>query len=124
MGMIISLIVALGFIILTILLARSVDRKYIVKKPNGDVDFAETSFYLRWNTLDTMNVCLSVYAVFCMVVLNILIMAEFTYEQALVQFFMSQSQAFVILVILNLCFRISRTLKSINARWGNASNEW
>lgn len=117
-GFKVSLIVSLVeiFILLTILIPFF--RKHIVRE-NKKINYAKTTVYLRWNVFDTITLILAVYTIVCVQVLNILLSSGETIENPYVQFFTNQAQAWVIVMVVYLVMRISATLKSIKARFGD-----
>lgn len=117
-GFKVSLIVSLVeiFILLTILIPFF--RKHIVRE-NKKINYAKTTVYLRWNVFDTITLILAVYTIVCVQVLNILLSSGETIENPYVQFFTNQTQAWVIVMVVYLVMRISATLKSIKARFGD-----
>lgn len=117
-GFKVSLIVSLVeiFILLTILIPFF--RKHIVRE-NKKINYAKTTVYLRWNVFDTITLILAIYTIVCVLVLNILLSSGETIENPYVQFFTNQAQAWVIVMVVYLVMRISATLKSIKARFGD-----
>ena len=118
MGWIVSFI-ALGIwtvIILAITIPMS--KKYVVRE-NGKINYKKTTIYLRWNVFDTLTLVLSIYTIFCVQALNMLLSSRQTIENPFVQFFTNQSQAWVIVIVGYLVTRVSMTLKSIKAHWGD-----
>ena len=92
-------------------------RKYVVRE-NKKINYAKTTIYLRWNIFDTVTLILAVYTIVCVQALNILLSSGETIENPYVQFFTNQAQAWVIVMVAYLVMRISATLKSIKARFG------
>lgn len=93
-------------------------RKHIVRE-NKKINYAKTTIFLRWNVFDTVTLILAVYTIVCVQALNILLSIGETIENSYVQFFMNQAQAWVIVMVVYLVMRISATLKSIKARFGD-----
>lgn len=122
----IGFIISLGVIgvaisvILSVLIP--VSRKYIVRE-NGKINYAKTTIYLRWNVFDTVTITLAIYTIICVQTLNILLSAGETIENPFVQFFTNQAQAWVIVMVLYFISRISATMKSIKARFGEMDDE-
>lgn len=121
-GWIISLIIIGIWIILIMAIMIPYDRKYIVRE-NNKINYKKTTIYLRWNKFDTLTLILAIYTIICVQVLNYLIMAGQTVENPYVQFFTNQSQAWVIVIVGYLVTRVSVTLKSIKAHWGDELDE-
>ncbi|WP_457812764.1 group-specific protein [Lysinibacillus fusiformis] len=94
------------------------DRKYVVRE-NRKINYKKTTIYLRWNVFDTLTLVLSIYTILCVQALNFLLTAGQTIENPYVQFFTNQSQAWVIVIVAYLVSRVSITLKSIKAHWGD-----
>lgn len=117
-GWIVSL--SIGAIIsgVYVAIAISLDRKYIVRE-NGKINYEKTTIFLRWNVIDTFTLILSIYTILCVQVLNMLVSTGQTIENPYVQFFTNQSQVWVIVDILYLVIRVSNTMKSIKAHWGD-----
>lgn len=117
-GFKVSLIVSLVeiFLLLTILIPFF--RKHIVRE-NKKINYAKTTVYMRWNIFDTITLILAIYTIVCVQVLNILLSSGETIENPYVQFFTNQAQAWVIVMVVYLVMRISATLKSIKARFGD-----
>ena len=117
-GFIISLIVgAIGIIVILATLIPFF-RKYIVRE-NGKINYKKTTIYLRWNVFDTVTLLLAIYTIVCVQVLNILLSSGETIENPYVQFFTNQAQAWVIVMVVYFVMRISATLKSIKAQFGD-----
>ena len=117
-GFIISLIVGgvMMVIIFSILIPFS--RKYIVRE-NGKINYAKTTIYLRWNVFDTVTLILAIYTIVCVQGLNILLSFGESIDNPYVQFFTNQAQAWVIVMVCYFVGRISGTIKSIKARFGD-----
>lgn len=96
----------------------SMHRKHVVKE-NRKINFKKTTIYLRWNVFDTVTLVLSIYTILCVQALNMLLSFGQTIENPYVQFFTNQSQAWVIVIVVYLVSRVSMTLKSIKAHWGD-----
>ena len=117
-GFIISLIVAaIGMIVIFATLIPFF-RKYIVRE-NGKINYKKTTIYLRWNVFDTVTLLLAIYMIVCVQVLNILLSSGETIENPYVQFFTNQAQVWVIVMVVYFVMRISATLKSIKAQFGD-----
>ncbi|MBU9714908.1 group-specific protein [Evansella tamaricis] len=116
-GFIVSLVVAAIVIIIIISIAIPMDRKYVVRE-YGRINYKKTKLYLRWNVFDTMTLCLAIYSMICVQVLNFLITSGLTVENVYVQFFTNQAQAFTVVSFIYLIQRIAMTLKTIKERWG------
>lgn len=117
-GFIISLIVAaIGMIVIFATLIPFF-RKYIVRE-NGKINYKKTTIYLRWNVFDTVTLLLAIYMIVCVQVLNILLSSGETIENPYVQFFTNQAQAWIIVMVVYFVMRISATLKSIKAQFGD-----
>ncbi|MFJ7978893.1 group-specific protein [Lysinibacillus xylanilyticus] len=117
-GFIWSLVVSGIMMIIILTLMIPMDRKYIVRE-HGKINYKKTTIYLRWNVFDTLTLFLSVYTIFCVQALIILLFCGKTIENSYVQFFTNQSQVWIIIVVIYLVLRISVTLKSIKAHWGD-----
>jgi len=117
-GWIVSLIVAGFLMIIILLIAIPMDRKYVVRK-NGKINYKETKIYLRWNVFDTLTLGLSIYSIICVQSLNFLVSSGETIENDFVQFFTNQGQVWTLVSILYLISRVSMTLKAIKERWGD-----
>jgi len=117
-GWIISFFVAGFWIIITSVITIQMNKKYIVRE-NGKINYKKTTIYLRWNVFDTLTLVLSIYTILCVQALNMLLSFSQTIENPYVQFFTNQSQAFVIVIVVNLVSRVSMTMKSIKAHWGD-----
>jgi hypothetical protein len=117
-GWIVSLIVAGILMFIIIAIAIPMDRKYIVRE-NGKINFKKTKVYLRWNVFDTLTLCLGIYSVVCVQVLNFLITSGQSVENGFVQFFTNQSQVWTLVTFIYFVIRVSSTLKSIKERWGD-----
>ncbi|QKS69894.1 group-specific protein [Paenalkalicoccus suaedae] len=118
-GFIISLIVTFIWITVILSIAIPFQRAHKVKV-NGKTDYKKATIYLRWNRLDTLNVILAIYLILCVQTLNMLLSFGVTIENPFVQFFTNQSQAWVIVLLAYLFFRITNTLKTIRAHWGES----
>ncbi|MFB7155953.1 MULTISPECIES: group-specific protein [unclassified Lysinibacillus] len=117
-GWIVSFFIAGFWIIITSVITIQMNKKYIVRE-NGKINYKKTTIYLRWNVFDTLTLVLAIYTILCMQALNMLLSFSQTIENPYVQFFTNQSQAFVIVIVVNLVSRVSMTLKSIKAHWGD-----
>ncbi|KOP82908.1 group-specific protein [Cytobacillus solani] len=117
-GWIISLIVGGVFMVLILAIAIPMDRKHIVRE-NGKINFKKTKIYLRWNVFDTLTLCLAIYAIICVQVLNLLISNGQNVENNFVQFFTNQAQVWTLVSMIYLISRVSLTLKAIKERWGD-----
>jgi len=117
-GWIMSLIFGGIMMVVIIVIAISLERKYIVRE-NGKINYKKTTIFLRWNVLDTLTLVLSIYTILCVQVLNMLVSSGQTVENPYVQFFTNQSQVWVTVDILYLVFRVSNTMKAIKAHWGD-----
>ena len=121
-GFIISLIVAaIGMIVIFATLIPFF-RKYIVRE-NGKINYKKTTIYLRWNVFDTVTLLLAIYTIICVQGLNILLSSGETIENPFVQFFTNQAQAWVIVMVVYFVMRISATLKSIKAQFGDVHDD-
>lgn len=117
-GFIISLIVgAIGIIVILATLIPFF-RKYIVRE-NGKINYKKTTIYLRWNVFDTVTLLLAIYTIICVQMLNILLSSGETIENPYVQFSTNQAQVWVIVMVVYFVMRISATLKSIKAQFGD-----
>ncbi len=120
LGFIISL-VAIGIwtiIIMSIMIP--FNKKYVVRnKLTNKIDYEKTTIYLRWNVFDTLTLVLAIYTILCVQALNMLISSGQDVENPFVQFFVNQSQAWVIVIVAYLITRISSTLKCIKAQFGD-----
>ncbi|MGG2106320.1 group-specific protein [Lysinibacillus pakistanensis] len=117
-GFIVSLIVIGIWSIIISGITIQMNKKYIVRE-NGKINYKKTTIYLRWNVFDTLTLVLAIYTILCMQALNMLLSFSQTIENPYVQFFTNQSQAWVIVIVANLVTRVSMTLKSIKAHWGD-----
>lgn len=117
MGWIVSLIVVGIWMVVILAIMIPLERKHVVRK-NGKIDYHQTKIFLRWNVFDTLTLCLVIYTIICVQALNLLISSGETVENVYVQFFTNQSQAWTIVAFLYLFFRLSNTLKTIRARFG------
>jgi len=117
-GFIISLIV--GGIMIAMILSILIPffRKYIVRE-NGKINYAKTTIYLRWNVFDTVTLILAIYTIICVQGLNLLLSSGETIDNPYVQFFTNQAQVWVIVMVAYFAMRISATIKSIKARFGD-----
>lgn len=93
-------------------------QKHVVRE-NGKINYAKTTIYLRWNIFDTYTCILAIYTIVCVQMLNILLSSGKTIDNSYVQFFTNQAQAWVIVMVVYFIIRISSTLKSIKARFGD-----
>ncbi|AVK84670.1 group-specific protein [Lysinibacillus sp. B2A1] len=117
-GWIVSLIFGGIMMVVIIVIAISLERKYIVRE-NGRINYKKTTIFLRWNVLDTLTLVLSIYTILCVQALNMLVSSGQTVENPYVQFFTNQSQVWVTVDILYLVTRVSNTMKAIKAHWGD-----
>jgi len=117
-GFIVSLIAIVVFTIIILGFTIPMDKKYVVRE-NGKINYKKTTIYLRWNVFDTLTLVLAIYTIFCVQALNMLLFRSQTIENPYVQFFTNQSQAWVIVIVGYLVSRVSITLKSIKAHWGD-----
>ncbi|GAF64798.1 hypothetical protein BTS2_1694 [Bacillus sp. TS-2] len=99
-GWILSLIVVFIWIVVILLIAIPMDRKYVVRT-NGKIDYKKTTIFLRWNVFDTLTLVLAIYTIICVQTLNLLVSFGQNAENSFVQFFTNQSQAFVIVTYSN-----------------------
>lgn len=118
LGFIVSLIVVGVWLIIILGITIPMDKKYVVRE-NGKINYKKTTIYLRWNVFDTLTLVLAIYTILCVQALNMLLFGSQTIENPYVQFFTNQSQAWVIVIVLYLVSRVSMTLKSIKAHWGD-----
>lgn len=123
-GFIVSLIVVAIWMIIIFAIMIPYNNKYIIRK-NKKIDYEKTKIYLRWNVFDTLTLTLAIYTIICVQVLNFLISSGENVENPYVQFFTNQSQVWVIVTVGYLVTRITTTLKSIKAQFGdiNESDE-
>jgi len=117
-GFIVSLIVVGVWLIIILGITIPMDKKYVVRE-NGKINYKKTTIYLRWNVFDTLTLVLAIYTILCVQALNMLLFGSQTIDNPYVQFFTNQSQAWVIVIVLYLVSRVSMTLKSIKAHWGD-----
>ena len=117
-GFKVSLIVSLFEMLVLFSILIPFFKKHIVRE-NKKINYAKTTVYLRWNVFDTITLILAIYTIVCVQVLNILLSSGQTIENPYVQFFTNQAQAWVIVMVVYLIMRISATLKSIKARFGD-----
>lgn len=117
-GWIVSFIAIGVWTIIISAITIQMNKKYIVRE-NGKINYKKTTIYLRWNVFDTLTLVIAIYTILCMQALNMLLSFSQTIENPYVQFFTNQSQAWVIVIVANLVTRISMTLKSIKAHWGD-----
>ncbi|MBM7579380.1 group-specific protein [Jeotgalibacillus terrae] len=117
-GWIISLGVMAVWITIIMAVMIPMHKKHIVKE-NGKINYKKTKIFLRWNRFDTMTLILAIYTILCIQALNMLLSSGFTIENHFVQFFTNQGQAWVIVVFAYLVTRVTATLKSIKAHWGD-----
>lgn len=121
-GFIVSFAVMIVMLLVMLLIIIPFDRKYIVRE-NRKVNYKKTTVYLRWNMFDTLTLVVAIYTIVCVQVLNIFISSGETIENPFVQFLTNQSQAWVIVTVAYLVMRLSLTLKSIKAHFGDLQNE-
>ena len=117
-GWIISLIVGAIWMVIILAVAVTVERKYIVRE-NKKINYSKTEIFMRWNVFDTMTLILAIYTIICVQALNMLISFGKDVTNPYVQFFTNQSQVWVLVTIVYLYFRVTNTLKSVQARWGD-----
>lgn len=117
-GWIVSLVVVGIWSIIIMAIVIPMNKKYVVRE-NRKINYKKTTIYLRWNVFDTLTLVLSIYTIFCVQALNMLLSFGQTIENPYVQFFTNQSQAWVIVIVGYLVSRVSMTLKSIKAHWGD-----
>ncbi|MFJ7736983.1 group-specific protein [Lysinibacillus sp. NPDC097287] len=117
-GWIVSIIVVGIWSIIIMAIMFPMNKKYVVKE-NGKINYKKTTIYLRWNVFDTLTLVLAIYTILCVQALNMLLSFGQTIENPYVQFFTNQSQAWVIVIVGYLVSRVSMTLKSIKAHWGD-----
>lgn len=117
-GFIISLIVGGIMIVMILSILIPFFRKYIVRE-NGKINYAKTTIYLRWNVFDTVTLILAIYTIICVQGLNLLLSSGETIDNPYVQFFTNQAQVWVIVMVAYFAMRISGTIKSIKARFGD-----
>lgn len=116
-GWIVSLAVMGLWIAVIMAVMIPMHRNHIVKE-NGKINYKKTTIFLRWNRFDTITLILAIYTILCIQALNLMLSGGFTIENPFVQFFTNQSQAWVIVVFAYLITRVTSTLKSIKAHWG------
>ncbi|MGE7114905.1 group-specific protein [Lysinibacillus sp. NPDC047702] len=117
-GFIVSLI-ANGVLTIIILgITIPMDKKYVVRE-NRKINYKKTTIYLRWNVFDTLTLVLAIYTILCVQAVFFLLASSQTIENPYVQFFANQSSAWVIVIVAYLVQRLSMTLKSIKAHWGD-----
>lgn len=121
-GFIISLIVGGVWMILLLSILIPFFHKYVVRE-NGKINYAKTTIYLRWNVFDTLTLLLAIYTIICVQALNLLLSTGETIENPYVQFFTNQAQVWVIVIVSYFSMRISATIKSIKARFGDTDVE-
>lgn len=114
----ISLIVSGVFMLIILAIMIPLDRKYIIRE-NRKINYKKTTIYLRRNVFDTLTLVLAIYTIVCVQALNMLLSSGQTIENPYVQFFTNQSQAWVIVIVVYFVSRVSMTLKSIKAHWGD-----
>lgn len=117
-GWIVSFIAVGVWTVIILAITIPMNKKYVVRE-NGKINYKKTTIYLRWNVFDTLTLVLSIYTIFCVQALNMLLSSRQTIENPFVQFFTNQSQAWVIVIVGYLVTRVSMTLKSIKAHWGD-----
>lgn len=121
-GFIISLMITGVWIAIILGILIPFFRKYVVRE-NGKINYVKTTIYLRWNLFDTMTLVLAIYTIGCVQGLNLLLSAGETIDNPYVQFFTNQAQAWVIVMVGYFVARISATMKSIKARFGEIPDE-
>ncbi|MGE7930229.1 group-specific protein [Lysinibacillus xylanilyticus] len=117
-GFIVSLIAIVVWTIIILGITIPMNKKYVVRE-NGKINYKKTTIYLRWNVFDTLTLVIAIYTILCVQALNMLLFFSLTIENPYVQFFTNQSQAWVIVIVAYLVSRVSMTLKSIKAHWGD-----
>jgi H+/gluconate symporter-like permease len=117
-GIIVSFIVVGVWSIIILGITIQMNKKYVVRE-NGKINYKKTTIYLRWNVFDTLTLVLAIYTILCVQALNMLLFFGKTIDNSYVQFFTNQSQAWVIVIVIYLVSRVSMTLKSIKAHWGD-----
>jgi len=117
-GFIVSIIFVCFWSIIILGITIPMNKKYVVRE-NGKINYKKTTIYLRWNVFDTLTLVIAIYTILCVQVLNMLLFFSLTIENPYVQFFTNQSQAWVIVIVIYLVSRVSMTLKSIKAHWGD-----
>lgn len=121
-GFIVSLIVIGVWTIIILFIAIPMEKKYVFRE-NKKINYKKTTIFLRWNVFDTLTLVLAIYTILCVQALNMLLSSGQTIENPYVQFFTNQSQAWVIVTVGYLVSRVSLTLKSIKAHWGDELDE-
>jgi len=117
-GFIVSLI-ANGVLTIIILgITIPMDKKYVVRE-NRKINYKKTTIYLRWNVFDTLTLVLAIYTILCVQAVFFLLASSQTIENPYLQFFANQSSTWVIVIVGYLVSRLSITLKSIKAHWGD-----
>ena len=117
-GFIVSLI-ANGVLTIIILgITIPMDKKYIVRE-NRKINYKKTTIYLRWNVFDTLTLVLAIYTILCVQAVFFLLASSQTIENPYLQFFANQSSTWVFVIVGYLVGRLSITLKSIKAHWGD-----
>ncbi|MCM3570676.1 group-specific protein [Neobacillus mesonae] len=117
-GWIVSLIVAGVLVVLILAIVFPMERKHVVRE-NGKINYKKTKIFLRWNVFDTLTLCLAIYSIICIQILNVLVTNGKTVENVYVQFFTNQSQVWTLISIMYLITRVTNTLKAIKERWGD-----
>ncbi|MDM5248864.1 MULTISPECIES: group-specific protein [unclassified Lysinibacillus] len=117
-GFIVSFIVVGIWSIIILGITIPMDKKYVVRE-NGKINYKKTTIYLRWNVFDTLTLVLAIYTILCVQAVFILLTSSQTIENPYMQFFANQSSAWVIVIVGYLVSRVSITLKSIKAHWGD-----
>ncbi len=121
-GFIISLIFGGIMMVMILLILIPFFQKYVVRE-NGKINYAKTTIYLRWNVFDTVTLILAIYTIVCVQCLNLLLSFGETIDNPYVQFFTNQAQVWVIVMVVYFLMRISGTIKSIKARFGEIDDE-
>lgn len=117
-GFIVSLIAIGVWTIIILGITIPMDKKYVVRE-NGKINYKKTTIYLRWNVFDTLTLVLAIYTILCAQAAFILLSSSQTIENPYLQFFANQSSVWVLVVVGYLVGRLSLTLKSIKAHWGD-----
>lgn len=107
----------IGFVILMIVIP--MDRRYVVRKKEKyfkKIDYAKTTIYLKWTAFDTLTLLLASYTIACTSILNYMISKGMTIERSDVQFLIGQTQTWTVVTLVYFLFRLTVTLKSIEAQ--------
>src|SRR5690625_660580 len=117
-GWIVSMVVMGIFICVILAIAIPLNKKHVVRE-NGKINYKKSPIFLRWNHFDTLTLVLAIYTIACVQALNFLISFGHTVENAYVQFFTNQAQAWTIVTIAYLISRVTMTLRAIKVWWGD-----